>query len=103
MDLKKTLEDLYPDSNLNIKSVEHGNFIKVTADGKTLYYLIDNNLLYAFQPPMTYFDTKSTHYQKFKSLFKILYRKNYYFINSYVFNRYFICQSKYFKWSWAFV
>jgi hypothetical protein len=72
MDLKKTLEDLYPDSNLNIKSVEHGNFIKVTADGKTLYYLIDNNLLYAFQPTMTYFDTKSTHYRKFKSLFREL-------------------------------
>ena len=34
MDFKKTLEDLYPYSNLNIKSVEHGNFIKVTADDK---------------------------------------------------------------------
>jgi hypothetical protein len=69
---EKNTRRFIPDSNLNIKSVEHGNFIKVTADGKTLYYLIDNNLLYAFQPPMTYFDTKSTHYQKFKSLFREL-------------------------------
>lgn len=72
MDLKKTLEDLYPDSNLNIKSVEHGNFIKVTADEKTLYYLIDNDSLYTFQPPAVYFRSGSIHYRKFKSLFREL-------------------------------
>ncbi len=72
MDLKKTLEDLYPDSKLNVKSVESGDFIKVVADGKTRYYLIDNDSLYTFEPPAVYFRSGSIHYRKFKSLFREL-------------------------------
>ena len=72
MDLKKTLEDLYPESKLNIKSVEHGDFIKVVADGKTRYYIIDGEELYAFEPPNVSFHSGSIHYRKFKSLFREL-------------------------------